>query len=136
MSHEDPNVQRMLDRGLGELATSMGIVLISLNAERAEATMPVAGNTQPFGVVHGGAYVVLAESLGSMAANVWAGSDRVAVGIEVNASHSKSAREGTVRAVATAIHLGKTLTTHEVAITDDIGNRLSTVRITNFIRPR
>ena len=136
MIHEDPNVQRMLDRGLGELATSMGIVLISLSAERAEATMPVAGNTQPFGVVHGGAYVVLAESLGSMAANVWAGSDRVAVGIEVNASHSKSAREGTVRAVATSIHLGKTLTTHEVAITDDIGNRLSTVRITNFIRPR
>jgi uncharacterized protein (TIGR00369 family) len=71
-----------------------------------------------------------------MAANVWAGENQVAVGIEVNASHSKSAREGSVRAVATAIHLGRTLTTHEIAITDDVGNRLSTVRITNFIRPR
>jgi 1,4-dihydroxy-2-naphthoyl-CoA hydrolase len=126
----------MIERGLGELATKMGIELISLSAERAEAIMPVAGNTQPYGVVHGGAYVVLAESLGSMAANVWAGENQVAVGIEVNASHSKSAREGSVRAVATAIHLGRTLTTHEIAITDDVGNRLSTVRITNFIRPR
>ncbi len=126
----------MIDRGLGELATTMGIKLVSLSAEHAEATMPVAGNTQPFGVVHGGAYVVLAESLGSMAANVWAGADQVAVGIEVNASHSKSARKGTVTAVATAIHLGRTLTTHEIAISDEAGNRLSTVRITNFIRPR
>jgi uncharacterized protein (TIGR00369 family) len=126
----------MLDRGIGELATKMSIELISLSAESAEAKMPAAGNTQPFGVVHGGAYVVLAESLGSMAANVWAGPDRVAVGIEVNASHSRSAREGTIWALCTAIHLGQTLTTHEIAITDDDGKRLSTVRITNFIRSR
>ena len=136
MNEISPDVQRMLDRGIGELATKMGIELVSLSAERAEATMPAAGNTQPFGVVHGGAYVVLAESLGSMAANVWAGADQVAVGIEVNASHSRSAREGVIRAVATAIHLGRTLTTHEVAITDEAGRRLSTVRITNFIRQR
>ena len=136
MNEISPDVQRMLDRGIGELATKMGIQLVSLSAERAEATMPAEGNTQPFGVVHGGAYVVLAESLGSMAANVWAGEKQVAVGIEVNASHSRSAREGTIRAVATAIHLGKTLTTHEVAITDEEGRRLSTVRITNFIRQR
>ena len=136
MSHEEENIKRMVDRGLGELATKMGINLVSLSAERAEATMPASGNTQPFGVIHGGAYVVLAESLGSMAANVWAGGDQVAVGIEVNATHSKSAREGIVTGVATAIHLGRSLTTHEVVISDENGNRLSTVRITNFIRPR
>lgn len=136
MSHEEENIKRMVDRGLGELATKMGITLVSLSAERAEATMPASGNTQPFGVIHGGAYVVLAESLGSMAANVWAGEDQVAVGIEVNATHSKSAREGIVTGVATAIHLGRSLTTHEVKISDENGNRLSTVRITNFIRPR
>jgi uncharacterized protein (TIGR00369 family) len=136
VSHEEENIKRMVDRGLGELATKMGITLVSLSAERAEATMPASGNTQPFGVIHGGAYVVLAESLGSMAANVWAGEDQVAVGIEVNATHSKSAREGIVTGVATAIHLGRSLTTHEVKISDENGNRLSTVRITNFIRPR
>lgn len=136
MSHEEENIKRMVDRGLGELATKMGITLVSLAAERAEATMPASGNTQPFGVIHGGAYVVLAESLGSMAANVWAGEEQVAVGIEVNATHSKSAREGIVTGVATAIHLGRSLTTHEVVISDQNGNRLSTVRITNFIRPR
>jgi uncharacterized protein (TIGR00369 family) len=136
VSHEEENIKRMVDRGLGELATKMGITLVSLAAERAEATMPASGNTQPFGVIHGGAYVVLAESLGSMAANVWAGEEQVAVGIEVNATHSKSAREGIVTGVATAIHLGRSLTTHEVVISDQNGNRLSTVRITNFIRPR
>ena len=136
MSHEEENIKRMVDRGLGELATKMGITLVSLSAQRAEATMPASGNTQPFGVIHGGAYVVLAESLGSMAANVWAGEEKVAVGIEVNATHSKSAREGIVTGVATAIHLGRSLTTHEVVISDQNGNRLSTVRITNFIRPR
>jgi uncharacterized protein (TIGR00369 family) len=126
----------MLDRGIGDLATKMGIEIISLSAEKSEAKMPVIGNTQPFGVVHGGAYVVLAESLGSMSANVWAGADSVAVGIEVNATHTRSAREGTVHAVCNAIHLGRSLTTHEVVMTDDEGRRLSTVRITNFIRSR
>jgi uncharacterized protein (TIGR00369 family) len=114
----------------------MGIQLVELSAERAVATMPVEGNTQPLGLVHGGAYVVLAESLGSFAANVWAAPNGYAVGIEVNASHSGSAREGTVTGTCTAITLGKTLTVHEIAVTDEAGRRLSTVRITNLIRER
>jgi uncharacterized protein (TIGR00369 family) len=123
-------------RGLGDLAEKMGIELIELSAERAVATMPVAGNTQPLGVLHGGAHVVLAESLGSFAANVWAHPNKVAVGIEVNASHSRSATEGKVTAVCSAINLGKTLTVHEIAISDEQGRRLSTVRITNFLRDK
>ena len=123
-------------RGLGDLAEKMGIELLELSAERAVATMPVAGNTQPLGVLHGGAHVVLAESLGSFAANVWAHPNKVAVGIEVNASHSRSVREGKVTAVCTAINLGKTLTVHEIAVSDDQGRRLSTVRITNFLREK
>jgi uncharacterized protein (TIGR00369 family) len=121
-------------RGLGPLAEKMGIELKELSAERAVATMPVAGNTQPFGVLHGGAHVVLGESLGSFAANVWAHPDKIAVGIEVNASHSKSVASGVVTAVCTAISLGKTLATHEIVISDETGRRLSTVRITNFLR--
>jgi uncharacterized protein (TIGR00369 family) len=123
-------------RGLGDLAEKMGIELIELSAERAVATMPVAGNTQPLGVLHGGAHVVLAESLGSFAANVWAHPNKVAVGIEVNASHSRSVTEGKVTAVCSAINLGKTLTVHEIAISDEQGRRLSTVRITNFLRDK
>lgn len=123
-------------RGLGPLAEKMGIELVELSAEHAIATMPVEGNTQPLGLVHGGAYVVIAESLGSLAANVWAGEGRFAVGIEVNASHTRSAREGLVTATATAIHLGGTLTVHEVVMRDAAENRLSTVRITNIIRSR
>jgi uncharacterized protein (TIGR00369 family) len=121
-------------RGLGALAEKMGIELLELSAERAVATMPVEGNTQPLGLVHGGAYVVLAETLGSFAANVAAGEGRYAVGIEINASHSRSATEGIVTGVCTAISLGRTLTVHEIAVSDESGRRLSTIRITNLIR--
>lgn len=121
-------------RGVGELAEKMGIQLVELSAERAVATMPVLGNTQPRGLLHGGAYLVLGETLGSFAANVWAGPGRYAVGIEISASHSKSATEGKVTGVATAISLGKTLTIHEVVISNEQGERCSTVRITNLIR--
>ena len=121
-------------RQLGALADKMGIQLVELSAERAVATMPVEGNTQPLGLVHGGAYVVLAESLGSFAANVWAAPNGYAVGIEVNASHSGSAKQGIVTGTCHAISLGKTLTVHEIAVTDEAGRRLSTVRITNLIR--
>ena len=121
-------------RGLGALADKMGLELVELSAERAVATMPVLGNTQPLGLMHGGAYVVLAETLGSFAANVAAGEGRFAVGIEINASHSRSATEGIVTGVCTAISLGRTLTVHEIAVSDEAGRRLSTVRITNLLR--
>ena len=129
-------LELLQQRGLGALADKMGIELLELSAERSVARMPVAGNTQPLGVLHGGAHVVLGESLGSFSANVWAHPDRFAVGIEVNASHSKSATEGYVVAVCEAITLGKTLTVHEIAISDEDGNRLSTVRITNLLREK
>ncbi len=121
-------------RGVGELAEKMGIQITELSAERAVATMPVQGNTQPRGLMHGGAYLVLGETLGSFAANVWAAPEGYAVGIEISASHSKSATEGLVTGVATAISLGKTLAIYEVVISNDKGERCSTVRITNLIR--
>jgi 1,4-dihydroxy-2-naphthoyl-CoA hydrolase len=127
----------METRGLGELATRMGIELTELSAERSVATMPAEGNRQPLGLINGGAYLVLGETLGSISANVWASSfDKVAVGIEISASHSKSCREGTVTAVCTSISLGKTLTVHEIVCSDESGARLSTVRITNLIRDK
>lgn len=121
-------------RGVGALAEKMGIEIHELSAERAVATMPVEGNTQPIGLLHGGAYLVLGETLGSFAANVWAHPSGYAVGIEISASHSKSATKGVVTGTATAISLGKTLTVHEIVVTNEAGERLSTVRITNLIR--
>ena len=121
-------------RGVGELAQKMGIEILELRAERAEATMPVTGNTQPLGLLHGGAYMVLGESLGSFPANVLAGAQAHAVGIEISASHSKSATAGLVTGVATAISLGKTLTVHEIVVSNEKGERCSTIRITNLIR--
>jgi 1,4-dihydroxy-2-naphthoyl-CoA hydrolase len=127
----------MENRGLGELAERMGIALTELSVEKTVATMPVEGNRQPLGLVNGGAYLVLGETLGSLAANVWANTfGKVAVGIEINASHSRSATKGSVRAVCMPISLGKTLTVHEIVCYDDDENRLSTVRITNLIREK
>lgn len=126
----------MKQRGLGALAEKMGIKLLELSADRAVATMPVDGNTQPIGLLHGGAHVVLAESLGSFAANVHAHPWGYAVGIELNASHHASISEGLVTGTCTAVKLGKSLTTHEIKVTDESGRLLSTVRITNFLRPK
>jgi 1,4-dihydroxy-2-naphthoyl-CoA hydrolase len=120
----------------GPLWDKMDIQIHELSPEFSVATMPVEGNTQSVGILHGGAYVVIAEGLGSIAANIYAGEGKVAVGIEVNATHTGSIREGFVTATCKAIHLGRTLTTHEIVCTDESGRRLSTVRLTNFIKER
>lgn len=121
-------------RGMGALAEKMGIEFTEFTVERAVATMPVAGNTQPVGLLHGGAYVVLGESLGSMAANLYSGPERLAVGVDINATHTRSATSGIVTGVCTPVHLGRSMTVHEIAVTDEQGRRCSTIRITNLIR--
>jgi 1,4-dihydroxy-2-naphthoyl-CoA hydrolase len=120
-------------RGVGDLAEKMGIVILEMSAEHAVARMPVQGNTQPVGILHGGAHVVLAETLGSIASSVHAGPGRIAMGIELNASHSRSITAGWVTGTCTAVHLGRTLATHQIVMTDEEGRLLSTVRITNII---
>jgi len=121
-------------RGVGALAAKMGFEWVEFTSERAVATMPVEGNTQPVGLMHGGAYVVLGESLGSMHANLHAGPGRLAVGIDINATHTRSATSGSVTGVCTPLHLGRSMTVHEIVVTDDEGRRCSTVRITNLIK--
>ena len=120
----------------GILGEKMGIEFIEVTPQRVVARMPVAGNTQPFGLLHGGASLVLAESLGSVGAVMHAGQGQIAVGIEINATHHRAARAGFVTGVASALSLGKTLATYEVLITDDDGNRVCTSRITCLIRPK
>jgi uncharacterized protein (TIGR00369 family) len=118
----------------GILGEKMRIEFIEVTPQRVVGRMPVAGNTQPFGLLHGGASLVLAESLGSIGAVMHAGQGRIAVGIEINATHHRAARSGFVTGIATALSLGKTLATYEVLITDDDGNRVCTSRITCLIR--
>ncbi|MEL5990044.1 PaaI family thioesterase [Microbacterium phosphatis] len=121
-------------RGIGVLAERMGIEFTEFSAAHSVATMPVEGNTQPVGLLHGGAYVVLGETMGSMAANYHAGPGRLAVGLDINATHTSSARTGFVTATCSAIHLGRTTTVHEIIVTGEDGRRCSTVRITNLIK--
>lgn len=122
------------ERGLGALADKMGIEFLEFSPDHAVATMPVMGNTQPIMLLHGGAYVVLGETLGSMHANLMAPEGHVAVGVDINATHTGSARSGIVTGVCTPIKLGRSIAVHEIIISDEAGNRCSTVRITNFYK--
>ena len=121
------------DRGRGALDKKMEIEITEASPQRLVGRMPVEGNTQPFGLLHGGANVVLAESLGSVGTHLHAGPSRRIVGIEISASHHKSATEGYVTAVATAVTLGKTLCTYNVEISNDKGEKTCTARITCLI---
>ena len=121
--------------GMGTLNEKMGIELVEVSAERVVATMPVEGNQQPYGLLHGGASVVLAETLGSVGSAVHAHPDRLSVGVDINATHHRSATSGTVTGVATAIHLGRTSASYEVVITDERGKRVCTSRITCALVP-
>jgi 1,4-dihydroxy-2-naphthoyl-CoA hydrolase len=114
----------------GTLLERMGIEITEAGPERTAGTMPVAGNTQPAGLLHGGASVVLAESLGSIAATLHAGPGRAAVGIEVNATHHRAMREGVVTGVATAVHRGRSVATYEIVLVDERDRRVCTARLT------
>lgn len=112
----------------------MGIKIIEASPTRVVGTMPVAGNTQPYGLLHGGASCVLAESLGSLGAALHAGRDRVTLGIEISATHHRGVAQGLVTGVATLLHGGRTLTTYEIVITDELGRRVCTSRLTCLLR--
>lgn len=126
-------LEEIRKRGSGALDTKMGIEIIEASPQRLVGTMPVAGNTQPIGLLHGGANVVLAESLGSIGTQLHAGPNRRIVGVDINATHHKSATTGKVTAVATAVSLGKTLCCYEIEITNDKGERTCSARITCLI---
>jgi uncharacterized protein (TIGR00369 family) len=120
--------------GQGTLVERMGIVFVEAGTDRVVATMPVEGNTQPYGLQHGGASVVLAETLGSIGSALHAGADRIAVGIEINATHHRAARSGTVTGTATPLHLGSTMASWQVQVTDEQGRAICTSRITCLLR--
>ena len=118
------------------LVERMGITIVEASAQRVVGTMPVAGNTQPYGLLHGGASCVLAETLGSLGSALHAGLERVTVGVEISATHHRAASTGQVTGVASLLHGGRTITTYEVVISDDEGRRVCTSRLTCLLMDR
>jgi uncharacterized protein (TIGR00369 family) len=118
----------------GTLMERMGIVFTEVATDRLVATMPVEGNTQPYGLLHGGASVVLAETLGSFGSVLHAGTQRVAVGIDINATHHRAARTGVVTGTARPLHLGSTMASWQVEIVDEDGRPVCTSRISCLLR--
>lgn len=112
----------------------MGIEFIEFSPERIVARMPVEGNRQPYGLLHGGASCVLAETMGSMGAALNAGPGKIVVGVDINATHHRGMTEGYVTGVATPAHRGRTMTTFEIVISDDQDRRVCTARLTCLIR--
>jgi len=119
---------------LGELDQKLDIELLAEAPEQVVARMPVAGNRQPHGLLHGGASLALGEFLGSWAASLHAKKHgKVAVGVDVNATHHRAVRDGYVTGTAVPLHLGSRVTSHQVTIRDDAGHLVNTVRITNLL---
>jgi uncharacterized protein (TIGR00369 family) len=118
----------------GDLGSRLGITLLSGTPQQVTGTMPVEGNRQPYGLLHGGASAALAETLGSIGAMLHAGPGRYAVGVDLSATHHRAAREGTITGTATALHLGRTVATYDIALTDDTGRRICTARLTCNLR--
>jgi uncharacterized protein (TIGR00369 family) len=116
------------------LVQRMGIKITEASAERVVGTMPVTGNTQPYGLLHGGASCVLAETLGSVGSALHAGREKFTVGIEINATHHRAVAGGEVTGVATQVHAGRTLATYEIVISDDRGRRVCTARLSCLLR--
>ncbi|MEQ4206106.1 hotdog fold thioesterase [Actinopolymorpha sp. B9G3] len=125
----------LADIPLAPLHERLGIEVVEAGPDRCTGTMPVEGNTQPFGLLHGGASCALAEGLASLAATMYAWPDKVAVGVDLNATHHRAVRSGVVHGVATPVHRGSTIATYEVVISDEADRRVCTVRLTCHLRP-
>jgi len=118
----------------GHLGTRMGVQVLEASAERVVGTMPVEGNTQPYGLLHGGASAVLAETLGSVGAMLHGGITKLAVGVDLNCTHHRGARSGLVTGVATPVHRGRSTATYEIVITDEQDKRVCSARLTCLLR--
>lgn len=134
MTQDATETATLMQASMGELNSKLGVVFLEASPERVVATMPVEGNRQPYGLLHGGASVALAESLGSTIAALNCPPDRSAVGIEINATHHRSALSGLVTGTTTAINVGRTLVTSETVVRDDQDRRVCTVRLTCMLR--
>lgn len=119
-----------------QLIVRMGIAIHEAGPARVVASMPVEGNRQPMGILHGGANAVLAETVGSIAARLHAGLDGTAVGLVLTCTHVRAAMDGRVTAVAEAVQLGDGNASYSISITDVHGRLTCTAHLTAAIRRR
>lgn len=119
----------------GTLLERLGIDVLEASAASCTARMPVAGNTQPLGLLHGGATAALAETVGSIAALLHAAGSANAVGLELSITHHAAVRSGHVVATARAVHLGRTTATYLVEVADGEDRRISSARLTCLLVP-
>ena len=109
----------------------LGIEFLEVGDDFIKARVPVDERTrQPYGILHGGVSVVLAETLGSLAANMAVGEESYCVGLEVNANHLRAKREGVVTGRCSPLHLGATTQVWQIDIRDERGRLLCTSRLT------
>ncbi len=124
------------DQLRGTLSERMGMEFLEAAPERTVARMPVEGNTQPYGLLHGGASAALAETVGSIAAALHAGPGRIAVGVDLSATHHRAVRHGWVTGTATPLSLGRSVASYEIVVRDEDGGRVCTARLTCMLRER
>ncbi|MEJ8278033.1 PaaI family thioesterase [Pseudonocardia spirodelae] len=113
-----------------QLTDRMGIEILKAGPDEVVGRMPVAGNRQPYGLLHGGASGVLAETLGSTLSALHALPERFPVGLELACTHHRSATTGWVTGTARPIHVGRSTSTSEIVLVDDEGRRVCTARLT------
>jgi 1,4-dihydroxy-2-naphthoyl-CoA hydrolase len=118
----------------GHLGERMGVTILEAAPEKVVGTLPVEGNTQPYGLLHGGASAVLAETLGSVGAMLHGGPAKIAVGVDLNCTHHRGVRSGLVTGTATPVHRGRSTATYEVVITEESGKRVCSARLTCLLR--
>ena len=130
-------VEQVNAMAVGTLHERMGVTFTEISLSRAVATMPVAGNTQPYGLLHGGASVVLAETLGSSAGNLCVDTGKqVCVGLEINANHLRAVRSGSVTGTARPLHVGRSTQVWDIRIEDEAGKPVCISRITLAVLPQ
>ncbi|MGW3468675.1 PaaI family thioesterase [Saccharopolyspora sp. NPDC000995] len=134
MTSDNDRLSSAMNDAGEQLTERMGIEIVEWDPDRVVATMPVAGNRQPYGLLHGGANAVLAETVGSIAASLHAGAQRIAVGLELTCTHHRAATEGVVTGVATPVHRGRSTASFDIAITDEKGRRTCSARLTCVLR--
>ncbi|MCA1923639.1 1,4-dihydroxy-2-naphthoyl-CoA hydrolase [Buttiauxella noackiae] len=128
------NLDALNKMGAENMVAHVGIVFTRIDDNELEAIMPVDHRTrQPFGLLHGGASVVLAETLGSVAGYLCTEGEQKIVGLEVNANHLRSAREGIVRGVCKAVHVGRRHQVWQIEISDEQGRLCCTSRLTTAV---
>ena len=131
MINLDATPEQLNEMSKNTMMEHLGIEFTKVEGEHITATMPVDHrHHQPYGIMHGGASVTLAETIGSVSAHVAAGKNAYTVGLEINANHIRSVRSGIVTGVSTPVHIGKSTQVWEVRITDEQDKLVCVSRIT------